>query len=373
MISSKKTLRQGNSQRRIFFLLGGVILFSLCSLQAAEWLNPGYRYRQRITISDGFYVTGADLKNFPLLIHLSDEQNPVFQKGKPDGSDLTFTTSDGKSKIPHELEKFSVSPAQLVCWVRLPFLYADQQTVIYLYYGNSNPPDPLPAESVWSEGYLGVWHFQDNTSLDTRPVTIKNSTGKGLAGKAPGNFIALGKFNQGTATSVSFTRQEGPDFTPETSFTAEAWVYCQEIPFRTTLSVLGKGSGGRGWSLYWHEAGRWQANITQDYRQENTRFYLMSPDSPWQKWRYLTVTYEALERKMRLFVDGLEKAAGRIPDGIKDFSVSSSFSIGGIRGVIDEVRLSSVARSPDWIATCAKNQSSPGRYIRFSLEEKFAR
>jgi len=350
----------------LFYVFLAALLFYF-DLEAENWLE-NYRYRQKISVSDGFYVTGSDLKNFPLLLVLADSQNPFFQKTKPDGGDIAFTASDGTTMLPHELEIFSLSPAKLICWVRLPVLFSDRETFMYLYYGSPGPLPGLPAEDVWKEGFVGVWHFQDEEGKGCGTTVIKNSAGKFLLGKTTGSLVE-GKIGKAIVSSVSFDPKEKLEFNPETSFTAEAWVYCQEIPFRTTLSVLGKGSGGRGWSLYWHEAGRWQANITQDYRTENTRFYLMSPDNPLEQWRYLTVTYQAEERKMRLFVNGLEKASGKLPDGLKEFSVNQPFFIGGIKGKIDEVRLSSVARSPDWIAACEKNQSSPGRYIRFYQQE----
>ncbi|HOL66786.1 MAG TPA: DUF2341 domain-containing protein, partial [bacterium] len=308
---------------RKFCLTGVLVLFFCSCLQGAGWLDRAYPCRQKITISDGFYLIGSDLKNFPLLLVLSDGSNPLFQKAKPDAADITFTADDGTTRLPHEIEIFSLSPARLVCWVVLPFLYADRETAIYLYYGSSQPLACLPATDVWKEGFLGVWHFQDAVAPDGRAVAVKNSAGKTLTGLTNSNFAVEGKIGQGMAGTVSFDRKDGPEFTPETSFSAEAWAFCSEVPFRTTLSVLGKGSGGRGWSLYWHEAGRWQTNITHDYRNENTRFYLMAPDQPAGQWRHLAVTYEAESRKLRLFVDGLEKASGRVPDGIKEFSVAS--------------------------------------------------
>lgn len=57
----------------------------------SDWYHTNWQYRQKITIKKD--ITDEDLKDFPVLIRITDKGNPVFGKAKLDGSDILFTSS----------------------------------------------------------------------------------------------------------------------------------------------------------------------------------------------------------------------------------------------------------------------------------------
>ena len=65
--------------------------------ESAPWDDSAWKFRQRIVIENGFYATNSDLEDFPVLIQVTDENNPVFQNARSDGADIMFTAADGQN------------------------------------------------------------------------------------------------------------------------------------------------------------------------------------------------------------------------------------------------------------------------------------
>ncbi len=80
-------------------------------------------------------------------------------------------------------------------------------------------------------------------------------------------------------------------------------------------------------------------------------------------WNHLAATYDTAEKKMRIYVDGVEVKASTL-SGLSNYTIRTTTSIlwiGGPwhKGLMDEARISDIARSPDWIKTQFNNQASP--------------
>ena len=72
-----------------------------------------------------------------------------------DGRDIHFVDADGATELAFEVESFDRAAGELVAWVRIPVLSAEDS--LYLEYGGDPVERPAPAE-VWAERYLAVWH-----------------------------------------------------------------------------------------------------------------------------------------------------------------------------------------------------------------------
>jgi hypothetical protein len=76
---------------------------------------------------------------------------------------------------------------------------------------------------------------------------------------------------------------------------------------------------------------------------------------------------------MRIYINGVEDASNNTPSTLS--STSAAFTLGALSdfgdlydGVLDEVRISNVARSADWILTEYNNQSDPGSFYTIGSE-----
>ena len=82
--------------------------------------------------------------------------------GQADGGDFVFTSADGSTKLDHEIESYDPATGKLVAWVRVPTLDYDDDTALYVYYGNAGVADQWNPTGVWDTNFAGVWHLDEN-------------------------------------------------------------------------------------------------------------------------------------------------------------------------------------------------------------------
>jgi len=99
------------------------------------WLSD-YNYRKQILIYD---QSGSDLYDYQVRIVLDDTTITDFWTSvKPDCSDIRFTKSDGITEIPYWIEKCEVGNHKIIVYVKVPYIPANDKSVIYMYYGKSD-------------------------------------------------------------------------------------------------------------------------------------------------------------------------------------------------------------------------------------------
>ncbi len=97
-------------------------------------------------------------------------------------------------------------------------------------------------------------------------------------------------------------------------------------------------------------------------------------------WHHVVGVYDASDESLDLYVDGVlsndfpvfadpllprdQDFLGDLTVGARPVSIMKSF-----RGRIDELRVSDVARSPDWVVSSYEVQSSPEAYVSWTDEE----
>ncbi len=125
--------------------------------------------RKPITIDNTEVFGSSDHLNFPVLISLSgnwlktttaDPTNGRIENAN--GYDIIFKNSTGTTQLDHEIESYdgSASGGTLIAWVRIPTLYYNTDTVIYIYYGNTCISSSLEnVTGVWNDDYAAVWHL----------------------------------------------------------------------------------------------------------------------------------------------------------------------------------------------------------------------
>ena len=188
---------------------------------AQEWLGDGYANRMRLNLTEK--AAAGNLENFPVCVRLNGDE--LFSKIKPDGSDLTFTSADGKTVLPHEIESMDAAKKELVCWVRLPVIQQKKETPFYLYFNNPGAQSKHDPGAVWSNGYLAVWHMNGKDSapdsLGNFNLTLRNG-----AGTVPA-LIGTGVESTGGKAGLEYRYLRGekaPALPAGQSFTLSCWV-----------------------------------------------------------------------------------------------------------------------------------------------------
>jgi len=338
---------------------------------APSWPAAYFAHRQEVAVAPG--MTQAVLTNFPMLVAITDPAHPLFASAAADGGDILFTAADGVTPLPHEIERYSAAaPASLYAWVRLPVLYPAAPTRFYLYYGRNSAFAAINKTNVWSEGYLGVWHLSE-------PVTHGQTNYESTASAAHGVFQDAGGQGDGDAAgkiagAVAFGGVEDHYvLTPgvqcsSNGFTVSAWVNCAstnqnrifESSDRTTAyfgvwrdrALVSVYSDGSSW-------GQKIAQGTSGSIREGVWHHLAAVCVPPRITLYRDGNYNA---QSTLFTNVYNQIRAKYIGGY----MSTNFPF---YGLVDEVRVSSALRTPEWIKACYQTQNEPGAALSFMPPE----
>jgi hypothetical protein len=183
-----------------------VLLFSAPIINHASsfgesWLS-GWSDRIKITIDHT--KISSSLSNFPILLHISrssgigsDDVSAVFDEMTSDTNrkKIAVTTSDGTTQCYVEISYWSDVNEQAALWVKVPSISNSVDTILYLYYDNTQVDNinyvgdtgSAPAQKVWDSNYVAVWHLVESGNGTTGEY--KDSTSHGNNGTG-GNGVA---------------------------------------------------------------------------------------------------------------------------------------------------------------------------------------
>ena len=335
-----------------------------------SWLS-GWQYRKKITISNT--NVGSDLTNFPVLVKISSDSN--MSSALATGYDVRFADSTGNTILQYERESWSGGGGSAVTanfWVKVPTVNHSSPTTIYVYYGNSSAPDGQNVAGVWDSNFLGVWHMADNASNKT----VVDSTGgdNGVAQANTNTKTTTGKIDKaltfnGSSDYINMGSNVG-SFSLASNFTVSAWV-------NSALDSSDDIIYGNTWTDYGY-----MLSITS---AKKARFMLSRSSSKYKGidssvlssgWHYITGVWNGTSPK--IFIDGLENSQTAITRGTVDSITTTEITKIGLdttgdrhyfKGPIDEMRVSNLVRSADWIKFEYHNISDSGNNLAFASQE----
>jgi hypothetical protein len=179
-----------------------------------SWYDPGWSYRKKLTIDNT--KVPADQTNFPVLVSLASDSDLAAkaQNAPTAGYDILFTSSNGTSKLSHEIEKFDDTTGELVAWVELSSLSSSADTEFYMYYGNASAGNQQDVPGTWSNSFDAVYHLHDdfaessgNHAVATNNGSADSSDGLAADGQnfnGSSHYIDT-NFSSNYASSSSFT------------------------------------------------------------------------------------------------------------------------------------------------------------------------
>ncbi len=337
--------------------------------------SAGFTMRKKITIQASQVSGASALTDFPVMIKLtgSDFQE-IENDTRSDGYDLVFRASDGITPLAHEIEVYDETADLLVAWVKIPTLSPTIDTEIYMYYGDSalTAPTETPT-AVWDPNFKGVWHLNEDPSGTAPQImdsTVNANHGTSQGGMKSNDRVA-GKIGEaldfdGSDDYINGGSDSSLDAT--TGLTLEAWVEPDQVEWASRYVL--------------YKANAYFLSSMRSF--DNTpNFYLYINGVGWQAiftggtlttgWNHLVATYDTTQRTMRIYIDGVEVKSLALT-GLSNYTIRTTTNIlwiGGpwSDGVIDEARVSDIARSADWIKTQFNNQGSPSGFYSVAGEE----
>jgi hypothetical protein len=323
------------------------------------WWDPAWSHRMRLTID----TTGQaeDLFDVPVAVYLDASRiDPA--KAQPGGADLRFVASDNQTLLAHEIETRpslgidGVIGTGAVIWVHVPELkVADGKSYIWLYYGNLEAGDAQIPEKVWSSSYVGVWHL--NQPEDPRADASGN--GNALAGLGP---IQSSEGKLADAIALSTNIDALPLSCPQlalggaepTGLTVEAWINPATSDGTTAIAAMSNGVDARSFELRRLADGTIELLLSFDC----TNTFAVGALGPVELgvWHHVAATFDGVT--VRVYHDGVLGVEGdvNVPAYTAPCDSGAPFTLGALAdgklafdGMVDELRISSWAHSPEWI------------------------
>jgi hypothetical protein len=312
-----------------------------------------------IGITTSGYAGSAPLTNFPLLVRLSTAITGFnYTLCQTNGADLAFY--DGHNLLAHEIDTWDTNGTSLV-WVRVPELTTN--TTIRLVFGN--PADVAPAfttnGTVWADGFRAVWHMDDGTSSNNiLDSTANRFVGVKKAAGAPAETDAVvGKGQLFASNNINLTGLKDPS----TTHTVSMWIKGSSLAANQFVFDVASGRFLIGWST------DTTAGKIGLYR---TAWGIFGNTPSTNVWHHIAVCCGGTEARM--YVDGVQYGpqvgyAGVGIDG--QVMLGSRYAVSGsnwsyFAGLLDEVRVSSVLRSTDWIQAAYSNMVPGSTFTAYS-------
>ena len=342
-----------------------------------------FGFRKSITIDRTKIpgTCGATVSNFPVLFSVTDANLATTANGgnvtDPEGDDIVFRALDDATCAPefypcaldHEIEKYVATTGELVAWVRVPVLNtnaAASDTVIYIYYGSSDiVSSSQDVSGVWDSNYEAAYHL-DETVTDEASVANahQDSTSNSNDADQNGNVDATGQMAKGQDfDGIDDNADSGIASNFATNITISAWFksddagtigddfVAQQFASQrdaAASSRLALGINNDRVAVYWDDGA--------DNVQEGTTVLTTVP------WYYGSLTYDG--STVRLYLDGSEE--GNWPESAMNAGSADSILVGSFPGnryfdgILDEVRISDIARDACFIGGQYQNQFDPG-------------
>ena len=310
---------------------------------------PGWKHSGVMTILTT--RDGADLpataveEGFPLLVRL-DRDWFDFSQAKAKGEDVRFS-AEGKA-LAYQIEEWDAEKGAATIWVRVPTIKGNAHQELKMYWGKADAGSESNGKAVFNEsnGYVSVFHLDDPARDETGALTAKDlgtTAASGVIGQARHFTTGKGIFCGENITT--FPTGSAPHST-------ELWFRAEKSGDR----IVCWGSGGPKMTVQMILSK--PPKMVMDCYGAGASLSAKSR-IPLNEWVHVIHTCKPGESRM--YVNGMLDAVSNAEGNPLDIKSPVKMSMGGwgnyvFNGDMDEVRISKVARSADWVRLQYENQ-----------------
>jgi len=325
-------------------MICGAIVLTL--LQTAQAQYTGWSHSGSLAILTT--PEGADLpatvseENFPLLVRLNKEWFN-FTQAKAKGDDLRFS-ADNKP-LAYQIEEWDAAAGTASIWVRIPLIKGNARQELKMFWGKADAKDESSGKAVFNEsnGFVTVMHLNDSVADEVGTLAPVNCGGvpvAGMIGKSM-NFV-YGK--GGVIGGESISNYPSGNTPSSTGF----WFKDNKMPGPWGSRFVCWGVEGSGSKLLMGVLSPLHISAGLD----------CTGGVNMGQWYHVTHTY-APDGTQKAYINGQLNATGK---DIMDFKKPTRMYIAGwwrnweSDCDVDEVRISKVTRSADWVRMEYENQ-----------------
>ena len=312
------------------------------TIDCTQWWDLAWANRRPIVASSD--ALGETLVDFPVNIPLDDLLLP--------GADLRFI-GDDCTELAYDIEVTS-DGEPLVAWVRWPEL-GPRSTTIHAYYGNPSAGPGQNGPEVWDDGYRAVWHL--STTAD---ATGAHGLTTGEVTPDVGQLGMAQRFD-GVDDSIQSAAAPSLAFDDVTAFSISGWVRVDGLPMPLNDRVIDKSEStssqyGFAVSTQVNDDLLLEIDFNRGGEGGEYRAQTVGADLELGAWHHFGVSYDPPQDAVIVVngavypVDVLAAAGDPLSDADTPITLGAAPYIDNrfLDGAIDELRLSTVARSTDW-------------------------
>jgi biopolymer transport protein ExbB len=326
------------------------ILLLLLPASVCAWWNSDWKQRTVITLntSEGGVTIQEPVTGLAIPVRLHSG-NFDFVGAKPDGSDLRVLAGDDKTPLKFWVERFDSVNELAVLWVQVPsVLPGTDKNTVYVYAGNDKAA--TDANSAGTPSVIGdamtmaTFHFAEKDGI----AVDQTGAIKATAATAPEPNGLIGQSARLTGTAITWAANDKLKVAADAPFTVSLWIrpdtvagtLFSEGPLQLSLAA-GKLSVKYG-------------NVT-----------VADGDVAAATWSQVVATIGT--GKFTLYVDGAQVGQADVPRPTP--AIGADVHVGDeFQGMVDELELSGVVRSADWIRLNYAAESADARLIATRTE-----
>ena len=307
--------------------------------QYPEWRHSGSLYL--LTTPEGADLPASASENdFPLLVRLSEDFFD-FGQAKANGEDLRFSDSTGKP-LAYQVEQWDAARKAASVWVRIPVVQGNARQEIKVHWGKADAVSQSSGSAVFNaaNGYLSVWHMNDPVKDEAGTLESRDTgttSASGIVGKSR-------HFDKGKGINCGEKITTFP--TGSSPHTSEAW-FRAEKPNATVLAWGNEARDGKVMLQFFSPP---HMKVECYFSGADVKGGSTLATSQW-----IHVVHAFENGNSRLYVNGALDGVSTSTGSPLDIKSPARMYIGGwynnyqYVGDIDEVRISKVTRSADWV------------------------
>jgi len=348
--------------------------------------QANYAFSQPATLNTSTSGITTTLTDFPALVYIKEDalkagtgyvqncaNNIQFPTGGTNGYDFAFTLNGSNTELFYQIQSYDATTGTLLAWVQIPSVSASSNIALTFYFGSKTPNhSSVFTASTWPTDYIGVYHFEEgSTSATVLDATLDaNNATQANTALATGQIGGAYSFNGSTSQIITTSTSNNVGG----SFTLSAWVKSTSFTGHQDQKVITNESS---YSLGGYKMSLYGGSATTVYDEVETRANdgTVSLDRgatggtalAANTWYYVQGVYDNSTGTFYSYLNGkLDRSmTGANPSGTngQNLIMGSDFLAGNwFYGIIDECRVSGVAKSADWIKEEYYNQTNQTTY-----------
>ena len=330
----------------IFFIIVLILaeMGFLTIISSAEWYNTSFGKRVFIYTNPAYPET--TLTGFPLAVKLNTS---IVLNCTYGGADLRFVALDNTTLYDYEIETWNSTDACV--WVNITTINGLAPTGFYLYYNYSTATPYQDSTKVWDNNYCAVYHMNDTSICwDSTKNRNKSTATTG----SPIIITSVNKFGNSTLFNGAsyFNFGNVNDFTTQ-DMTLEVIGNATNSDTYPVWMKKYNTATGAGYIFYQYaftnngercqyadNADPFQPAITQNYTMRDWVYFYSC--------RYNTINGE-LVGDLDNRGTASNALTGTISTADSFYIARNEFAGTGLKGRIDEVRISMIRRNSSWL------------------------